>query len=143
MNVKSRSIARSEAGSQLYGNAYVRYSLLAFGWVSVAAGLAGLVVPLFPTTVCLLLALWAFSKSSDRVHDWLYSHPRLGPPLRAWCTHRVIPLRAKVLSVATMAASVLAVAMFAADGWALPLALGALLSGVAAYILTRPHRLPL
>lgn len=142
MSAKSRSIPREGPGSQLHGNAYVRYSLLAFGWVSVAAGLAGLVVPLFPTTVCLLLALWAFSKSSDRVHDWLYSHPRLGPPLRAWCAHGIIPLRAKILSVVTMAASVLAVALFVAEGWALPAALGALLLAVAAYILSRPHRLP-
>lgn len=142
MPAKSRAIVSPATGRQVHGNAYVRYGLLAFGWVSVAAGLAGLVVPLFPTTVCLLIALWAFSKSSDRVHDWLYSHPRLGPPLQDWCAHRVIPWRAKVLSIATMAASVLAVAFFVADGWALPAALAVLLTAVAAYIASRPSRAP-
>jgi hypothetical protein len=40
-----------------------------------------------------------------------------------------------------MAGSLLFVALFVADGWALPLGLAAVLSTVSLYILTRPSRI--
>lgn len=56
----------------------VRHGLMALGWVCVALGIAGLFLPVMPTTVFLLIAAWAFSHSSHRFHRWLYDHPRLG-----------------------------------------------------------------
>lgn len=120
-----------------------RFALLAFGWANVALGLIGLVLPVLPTTVFLLIALWAFSKSSPRLHRWLFAHPRFGRSLRAWHAHRVIPLRAKLLAVGAMAGSLACVALFVARSWELPAALGALLAPIAAYILSRPSRIPL
>jgi uncharacterized membrane protein YbaN (DUF454 family) len=116
----------------------VRQGLLALGWVCVALGIAGLFLPVMPTTIFLLIAAWAFSRSSHRFHRWLYEHPRLGRSIRDWHAHRVIPVRAKVLAVAMMTASVTVLAVFVHAHWALPVAVGALLSGIAAYILTRP-----
>ena len=75
------------------------------GWSFFGLGAVGTVVPGLPTTPFMLLALWAFSKSSKRFHDWLYAHRLFGPPLNQWRTHRVIPVKAKVLAVVTMLAS--------------------------------------
>ncbi len=119
----------------------VRHTLIAFGCLNVALGVAGVLLPVMPTTVFLLVALWAFSKSSYRLHRWLYYHPRLGRTVRAWHAHRVIPLQAKAAAVSMMAGSLLFVALFVADGWALPLGLAAVLSTVSLYILTRPSRI--
>ena len=118
----------------------VRRGLFALGIMCVGLGVIGLFLPVMPSTVFFLVALWAFSQSSARFHTWLYEHPRLGPPLRQWHVHRVIPLRAKVLAVATMAFSLLIVILFVAEDWVLPSTLGAILALVAAYIVTRPHR---
>ena len=118
----------------------VRHGLFAFGLLNVLAGVAGLFLPVMPSTVFFLIALWAFSKSSTRFHAWLYTHPRLGRPLRDWHAHRMIPLRAKVAAVATMGASLLFVTMYVAEDWVLPAGLGAILAVIAAYIVTRPHR---
>ena len=52
----------------------LRYLLIGFGWFNVALGAIGVVVPGMPTTVFLLIALWAFSKSSERFRTWLYEH---------------------------------------------------------------------
>jgi uncharacterized membrane protein YbaN (DUF454 family) len=42
-----------------------------------AAGLAilGALLPGLPTTVFVLIALWAFSRSSDRLHRWVRTAP--------------------------------------------------------------------
>lgn len=117
-------------------------ALLALGWLCVGLGMIGVVIPGMPTTIFLIVALWAFSKSSDRFHNWLYHHPRFGPSLRNWSAYRVIPVRAKVFAVALMLASWLIVTLFVADGWITPSVLGAILLGVAAYILTRADKPP-
>ncbi len=120
----------------------VRVGLIAFGALNVALGALGLVLPVMPTTVFLLIALWAFSKSSVRFHRWLYEHPILGRTIRDWHAHRVIAMRAKVLAVATMTASLVYVTLFVAESWPLPLAIAAVLAAVGAYIVTRPSRQP-
>ena len=82
------------------------------GWSFFGLGAVGTVVPGLPTTPFMLLALWAFSRSSKRFHDWLYTHKLFGPPLNQWHTHRVIPVKVKVLSVVTMLASFIYLAFF-------------------------------
>ena len=77
----------------------------ATGWLFFFLGVIGVVLPVLPTTPFMLLALWAFSKSSVRFHYWLYNHKFFGPPLKKWHQYRVIPLSAKILSVSMMGVS--------------------------------------
>jgi uncharacterized membrane protein YbaN (DUF454 family) len=118
----------------------LRYGLIAFGWINIGLGVGGMFLPVMPTTVFLLIALWAFSRSSRRFHHWLYNHPTLGRTLRDWHRHRVIPPRVKILAVSMMTVSLSYVTLFLAEGWALPLLLVAVLGSVSAFILSRPSR---
>lgn len=117
----------------------LRYALIAFGWVNVGIGIVGIFIPGLPTTVFLLLALWAFSRSSARFNNWLYNHPRLGPLLREWHAERVIPVRAKCLALGLMAFST-GIAFVVFDGWILPVVIVSILGAVATFIVTRPSR---
>ena len=101
-------------------NPALRPFLIAFGWLNVGLGVIGALLPVMPTTVFLLLALRAFSKSSRRFHRWLYTHPTLGRTLRDWHEHRVIPTPAKVLALTMMAASLTYVSVDLAQSWTLP-----------------------
>ena len=107
------------------------------GWCFFGLGAVGAVVPGLPTVPLMLVALWAFSRSSQRFHDWLYDHSLFGPPLQQWRSHRVIPLKAKILAVATMTASLLYM-MFFTDmvDWLKALVVAFMLVG-AGYILSQ------
>ncbi len=54
-----------------------KHAYLLLGWTNVGLGIIGAILPVMPTTVFLLIAAWAFSKSSPRWHRWLREHPAL------------------------------------------------------------------
>lgn len=127
-----------ELPAELCGAA--KLGLQVFGFVCLAVGIAGVVLPGLPGTVFLIVALWAFSRSSHRVHLWLYSHPRFGAGLRAWHQHRLIPTRAKIAAVSAMTlAAGLLIAAFPTNVW-IPGTSIAVMVAVAAWIVTRPGR---
>lgn len=117
-----------------------RWLLLIFGWLCVGLGCLGAVLPVLPTTPFLLLALWAFSRSSERFHGWLIHHRWLGRYVTAWERHRVIPLRAKIIAITSMTASMVWVALFSTAPWYAVVAMAAVVAYGAWYILTKPSR---
>jgi uncharacterized membrane protein YbaN (DUF454 family) len=120
----------------------MRAVYLVLGFVFFALGAIGAVVPGLPTTVFMLLALWAFARSSERFHNWLYHHPLFGPPLQEWHRYRVIPLRAKLLAVGMMAASLTYLVFFTASSIWLKTGTAAFMVYGAWYILSKPSARP-
>ena len=116
---------------------YRRLAYVALAYVCVALAVAGLVLPLLPTTPFLLLAAWAASKGSPRLHAWLHRHRRFGPVLRAWRDERAVPARAKWLACALLLLSWLVLLTTVSSHW-IPLATGVFFITVAAYVCTRP-----
>ncbi len=120
----------------------MRWAFWALGLFALSLGILGVFLPLLPTTVFLLIALWAFSRSSPRFHRWLYDHPRLGPPLRAWHQHRVISRAAKCTAIGLMAGGFLfAAGVLQAETWALTISAGVLVP-VAVFILAQRSTVP-
>jgi len=76
---------------------------LIIGLTSLALGIAGVVLPLLPTTPFVLLSAYCFARSSPRLHDWLLGHRIFGPLISNWEQHRAIAPRAKLLAVLSMA----------------------------------------
>ena len=75
---------------------------LALGVAALGLGVIGVVVPLLPTTPFLLVAAFAFARSSKRLHDWLVDHPTFGPLIKNWHAHGAISRRTKIVSVVSM-----------------------------------------
>lgn len=115
----------------------VRLFWLAFGLCAVALGLLGVVLPLLPTTPFLLLAAFAFARSSPRMHDWLHTHDKFGPLIENWRRHGAIDRRTKVIAAIVIAATFGGSALFGAPGWVL-LTQAVVLTAVSVFILTRP-----
>ena len=72
------------------------------GAVSVALGVIGIFVPLWPTTCFLLLAGWCFARSSRRAERWLHENRLFGRYLSDYRQHGMISRRARATSVATL-----------------------------------------
>ncbi len=118
-----------------------RLLYLAFGWLMFAIGFIGVFVPLLPTTPLMILALWGFSNGSESLHNWLYNHPKYGPTLRDWDQYRMIPVKAKVMSISMMSISAVIMIFFVdVPLIALICALGLMAYG-AIYVLTKPSRI--
>ncbi len=110
---------------------------LCLGVAATGLGLVGAVLPLLPTTVFLILAAFAFARSSPRLHDWIIGHPRFGPAIVDWQTHGSISRNAKIAALAAMALSLLVTWALGAGEWVLALQALVLVT-VAAFILSRP-----
>jgi uncharacterized membrane protein YbaN (DUF454 family) len=120
----------------------MRPLLFVLGWLLFGVGFIGVFVPVLPTTPLMLLALWCFSRSSDRFHDWLYTHKHFGPPLQLWHKHRVIPLAAKLVALVFMGGSLVYVFVFLTiPTWAKILMSVSMAFGLL-FILTKPSSPP-
>lgn len=80
-----------------------RLIYLGVGWLSLGTAVAGIILPILPTTPMLLVAAWAFGKSSPELAEKIRGHRVFGPPVRDWQDHGVITLKAKSLAIAVMA----------------------------------------
>lgn len=115
----------------------VKTLFVLLGAVSLLLGLVGIFVPLLPTTPFLLLAAALWVRSSPRLYAWLLAHRRLGPYIRNFRENRAIPLRAKILSVTLLWATLLYCIFFVVEEWWwAQLALLAVAVGVTWHILS-------
>lgn len=114
-----------------------RHLWTGLGWLFVALGAAGVVLPLLPTTPFVLLAAWCFAKSSPRLHAWLLGHRVFGPLIVNWQQHGAIPRRAKWAAIISMAA-VFALSLALHVAWPVLAVQALALAGSGAFILSRP-----
>ena len=114
-----------------------RFLRLLLGLGATGCGIVGAVLPLVPTTPFLLLAAFAFAKSSPRLHAWLTTHPQFGPLIENWQQHRAIGRGAKRTALLFMVLALALSWLFAVPAWILAVQ-AAVLACVATFILTRP-----
>ena len=105
----------------------MRLVWLILGLTSLALGVMGVVLPILPTVPFMLLSAFCFSKSSERLHHWLLTHPRFGPPIEDWQRNGAINRRIKLYATASI---------LAAFGISLALDLKPMLLVLQAFILT-------
>jgi uncharacterized membrane protein YbaN (DUF454 family) len=112
--------------------------LLTLGHFFLVLGIIGALLPVLPTTPFLLLAAYFYSKSSERIHNWLMNHKYLGPSLRDWHERGVIGIKAKWIATIMLGLII---------GWRIPLLdiplaakifASTVLVGVLVFIWSRP-----
>ncbi|WP_332310095.1 YbaN family protein [Alteromonas sp. MB-3u-76] len=110
----------------------------ALGVLFTLLGIIGAFLPVMPTTVFLIGALYCFTRSSPKLEQWLLNHPKYGATLSAWQKNGAISKRTKCIACCSMLLSFIAFCVFVnapiyAHGGV------ALFMGIGAYfVITRP-----
>lgn len=121
---------------RLLASKALRPILFAAGCLLTVVGIAGLILPLLPGTIFLILATACFARSSPRFEKWLLTHPQFGPGIVAWRETGAIPLHVKFIAIGSMALSFVLTWYSGAPPIALWMT-GSLLVGAALYVGTR------
>jgi len=129
---------RSDGDKKQVNSVLLRWVLVGCGWVAVAAGVAGIFLPLVPTVPLLLVAVACFARSSERFHTWLVEHNLLGPLIRDYLKGAGIPLRAKVMAIGMVWVSFPTSAFLFVSALWLKVMLLAIAAGITLYLFFLP-----
>ncbi|MGH9271186.1 MAG: YbaN family protein, partial [Ilumatobacteraceae bacterium] len=121
----------------------IRWLWFGLGWLAVAVGSIGIVVPGLPTTVFFVAAAACFSRSSPRFEQWVLTRPGIGPMVRDYRAGLGMPRRAKVAAITCIVVVCSISAGLLVDAWWLRITIAALgLVGVAWIAWRIPTRAP-
>ena len=118
----------------------VRVALVLVGSGFVALGVAGIFLPVLPTTPFLLLAAACYARASHRFYNWLLNNRWLGPTILEWQRYRSIRYRTKLVAIGMMAVSLTSSIVFFVKDGRLQIALALLGIALAVYMYRIPSR---
>ena len=107
------------------------------GLLSLGLGIAGMFLPVLPTTPFILLSAALFARSSEKYYQKLMHHRVFGSLVRGFREEKAIPLHVKIYAVSLLWITIHASVFFALCGkWWLQLLLVGIATGVTVHILS-------
>ncbi len=110
------------------------------GSISVGLAMAGLFLPVLPTTPFVLLAIFLFGKSQPEKVDEILHHPKLGPFVQDYLNPQGIPLKSKIKALLVLWFSILISVLFFIPLLAIKIFVLVVASLVSVWIWTKPTR---
>jgi uncharacterized membrane protein YbaN (DUF454 family) len=89
-----------------------RLVFLILGIGFVAIGILGLLLPLLPGTIFLILAAACFARSSPRAYNWLTTNKFFGTELHAFLEKRQMKTKAKIQAITILGIGITASIIF-------------------------------
>lgn len=122
-----------------------KYLNISVGCIATILAAAGIWLPGLPTVPFLLVALWAFGQSSERLHKWLIKTPLFKSAIheaKAFEENRTLSLRVKIISQTSAWLSVVIVTLITHNVWVIAaVGLAALACSIAMYAIpTRANK---
>lgn len=115
----------------------MRYFWIMAGILALCCGVIGIFLPLWPTVPFLLLSAFCFARGSARLHNWLVTHPKLGPPINDWAERGAIGEKSKLYASISLLAT-LGISLILGLSAALLALQSVVLAAVALFIWSRP-----
>jgi len=115
-----------------------RLVALVLAYFFLALAIVGMFLPGLPTVPFLLLTAWFAARGSDRLHGWLYAHPRFGKLLIDWEQQGAISLTSKIVAVLMLIASWVVMYHHLDNVWGL-VGFSVLLFAIAVFLVSRPE----
>ena len=113
-----------------------KYVYISLGILLTGIGILGIVTPVLPTTVFLILASWLFIRSSPGLHRWLNKNRVTGPYVRAYTEKKGLPVRKKVGTIILLWVTLGISAWFVRETSWLLILLGTVGLGVSIHVAT-------
>lgn len=110
----------------------MRWLWVALGFIFLAIGAVGLVLPLWPTTIFWIAAVFCLAESHPKIRDWIYARPGIGPMVQDFVERGEISRKGKYAAIGGMLLACLV------SGWLLRgsvIGLSVLISSIAIGIL--------
>lgn len=100
---------------KITSNPVLRWLFIISGFLLTGIGIAGMFLPLLPTTVFLLLAAWCFARSSGKFYSWLHKNKYFGKYLSDYRSGRGMTISSKIFSISFLWAGILYSVIFATE----------------------------
>lgn len=84
---------------------------IVLGFIFLGVGIVGIILPIMPGTVFLLLALYFFGKGSDRLRDWFMQTQIYHNHLKTYNEQRAMTKKSKI-SILALATFMLAIGFY-------------------------------
>ncbi len=94
LNIFSTLESNSESN-----NTFKRHFFNTLGFVSLGLAVVGIILPVMPTTIFVILAAYFFAKGSKRFHDWLLQNKVFGTYLSNYREGKGMSLGSKIFSI--------------------------------------------
>ncbi len=120
-------------------NTAVRGGLMALGWLLFALGLIGIFLPVMPTTVFWIGAVWCWSRSAPHLTRRILAHPRFGGPVRLFLERGQMSRQGKGWALSGMALGFVLLQWLGQPGLWLSAGVATVLVLVAAWLWRRPE----
>ena len=119
------------------GGRRMRWLWVLFGFILLGIGAVGLVLPLWPTTIFWIAAVFCLAESHPKVRDWIYSRPGVGPIVRDFVERGEISRKGKITAIGGMLLACCLSGWLLRDSWiALSFLIGSIAIGIL-YVATR------
>ena len=80
----------------------MRWLWVLLGFIFLAIGAVGLILPLWPTTIFWIAAVFCLAESHPKVRDWIYARPGIGPMVRDFVERGEISRKGKLAAIGGM-----------------------------------------
>jgi uncharacterized membrane protein YbaN (DUF454 family) len=114
----------------------MKHIWIILGFILLGLGIAGLFLPVLPTTPFLLLTAALWFKGSPRLYHKLLENKYMGSYIRNFRENRAIPLHAKIAAIGALWTTILLSAFLAVDVWWLRIVLICIAAAVTIHILS-------
>lgn len=110
------------------------------GSISIGLALAGVFLPVLPTTPFVLLAIFLFGKSQPERINEIIQHPKLGPFVKDYLDPQGIPLNSKIKALTVLWISIFITVYFFIPIFVIKALIISIASIVSIFIVTRPSK---
>lgn len=113
-------------------------SALILAYFFLALAIIGVFVPVLPTVPFLLVSAWFSARCSERLHSWLYEHPKFGSILINWEEQGAVSRNSKIAAVLMISLSWVYLFHQLSNTWMLA-GITCILLTVSVYLVSRPE----